>query len=123
MTDRNNENSIGWDLDNIREAANRGYVPPRYLLVMEENAAAMRRTKNAAIRRRFSETMESLKSCGILSRMDSHHWDLGLCELELEAPGEIICAVEGYVLCFDNDEWNAAVYSPEEVRAIGGAKF
>ena len=109
------------ELREIRESAEAGFVSPRYLIAMREIAGAIRTTKNTAARKLLRETMKSLESRGILSRMDSHHWDLGLCELESD--GGVICAAEGYVLCFDEDEMRAFLYSPEEVRAIGGARY
>ena len=110
------ESKLKSELNEIRESANAGFVPPRHLLAMPNIAAGMQ--KNAAMQRLFYKTMESLESCGILSRMDSHHWDLGLCELESD--GGVVCVSEGTVLCFDGE--TAAAYSPEEVRKIGGAK-
>ncbi|MGI9296784.1 MAG: hypothetical protein ACR2QC_02665 [Gammaproteobacteria bacterium] len=112
---------IQFMLRTIRESAESGYVPPRYLLAMREAAAGMRRVKDKDLRRKFDETLDSLRSCGIVSRWDSHHWDLGLCELECGCG--FVCSSEGYIFCYDEDERKADVYSPEEVRAIGGAKF
>ena len=82
------------------------------------------RTEND-LRRRLNDILELMDSGGnIQSRPDSHHWDQGLCEIESAA--RVIYAAEGHVLCAecgDNNEDSLALYSPEEVREIGGAWY
>ncbi len=77
---------------------------------------------NAKIRRRLNEIIESMGG-NIQSRLDSHHWDRGFCEIESAA--KVIYAAEGHVLCAecgDNGKDLLHVYSPEEVRETGGAR-
>lgn len=106
-------------LDGIRNRAAMQNITARDLSAVEKTAAVLSQTKDAELRRQFSETLELLRLCGILSRTDSHHWDRGLCELEFSE--EVICIAEGSVLCFDGE--TAMAYSSDEVREIGGAKF
>ena len=76
---------------------------------------------DAVLRAQFTVLLEELQRGGnIYSRIDSHYWDLGLCEIE---SGEsVICAADGYILCGEfGGEESLSVYSPEEVREIGGA--
>ena len=116
MKNYDNSVRISETLDKIRARAAARDITARDLSDMER---ASLRTDGRELRRRFAETLASLKSCGVLSRMDSHHWDRGLCDLE--SSEEIICVAEGFVLCFDGE--TAAAYPPEEVRKIGGARF
>ena len=81
-------------------------------------------SKPPCLQRQFTDLLNSMKpgDC-IQSRLDSHHWDLGLCNIESWGD-EILCAVDGYVFCLSHtDQGNEfpTLYFPEEVRKIGGA--